>query len=257
MPKLNSEKQKIVFLHGWACDESVWQPTLSENSIKENFDCRTFLLPGHGENPKVKWDTPDLTPATNMLLEETKDEEGLIGVGWSLGGQVLLDIASKDQSKFKKLVLVSVSPKNTRSDDYPFGRSPALVRRMMKEIEASGGEYIKKFFEPNFTKEELMLPEVQTFITHNKKVADNLDKNSIYCALKSLYEKDLRGLLSKITVPTLIIQSSKDIICNIENGKYLKEHIKDSTLEIFEEAGHIPFISNPEKFNNILIDFLK
>jgi sigma-B regulation protein RsbQ len=56
---------------------------------------------------------------------------------------------------------------------------------------------------------------------------------------------DLRRFLKDITVPTLILQSSDDLIAPLEVGEYLRENIRDSELVVLNAAGHYAHLSDP------------
>ncbi|HEA70366.1 MAG TPA: alpha/beta hydrolase [archaeon] len=51
--------------------------------------------------------------------------------------------------------------------------------------------------------------------------------------------------LSDITVPTLVIHGSKDVITPLESGKYLANKIPNAELVVIEGAGHVPTITYP------------
>jgi non-heme chloroperoxidase len=66
---------------------------------------------------------------------------------------------------------------------------------------------------------------------------------------------DNRSALPKIDRPTLIVVARvpawMSLYENLRNG------IRNSRLEVFEDAGHALFVDEAQKFNAILEDFLK
>ena len=56
---------------------------------------------------------------------------------------------------------------------------------------------------------------------------------------------DAEYSLSDITVPTLVIHGSKDVITPLESGKYLANNIPKAKLVIIEGAGHVPTLTYP------------
>ncbi len=62
--------------------------------------------------------------------------------------------------------------------------------------------------------------------------------------------------LDSIRTPTLIAWGSEDKVLPIEAAKYLHSHIKNSELEVFEGAGHVPHWERPEDFNSRVSRFL-
>jgi len=60
------------------------------------------------------------------------------------------------------------------------------------------------------------------------------------------------GNLSKIICPTAIIWGKQDPYCNVEIGKSLSEKIRNSTLNIIEEADHYVMEEAPAQVNKAL-----
>jgi sugar-specific transcriptional regulator TrmB/pimeloyl-ACP methyl ester carboxylesterase len=71
---------------------------------------------------------------------------------------------------------------------------------------------------------------------------------------KILFEADVRPLLGKITVPTLILHGENDML-PLEGAKCMKERIPNSQLHIFEDAALVS-LSMPDEFNKVLEEFL-
>ena len=86
------------------------------------------------------------------------------------------------------------------------------------------------------------------------RIASKVPPEIRLITLKLLIEADIRPLLGKISVPTLILHGEKDIL-PVEDVEYLKESISGSKLHIFRGASLVTF-SEPEKFNKTLEEFL-
>ena len=56
---------------------------------------------------------------------------------------------------------------------------------------------------------------------------------------------DNRSDLPKMTVPSLIIQSTEDIIAPAEVGDYVAKHTPNSNLHVISATGHCPHLSAP------------
>ena len=249
------KNEKIIFLHGWATDSTVWRETHIDS--KEGLEYLDLTLPGHSLTSPSRWVEPTLDVAVEKLLEDTSGQDGLIGVGWSLGGQVLLETASQYPEKFKALVLIGVSPRFTKSDDFKYGQSPALVKRMMKDVKADCGGTLKRFYKLNFAESEAKSMEAQGFIKYYEGIANFTDSESLYNSLEALYNMDIRDSLKNINIPTLIIHGDKDNVCPVEVSSYMHEQIKGSTLKVYKGAGHAPFITMAEEFSQDIQSFIK
>lgn len=57
-------------------------------------------------------------------------------------------------------------------------------------------------------------------------------------------------------VPVLIVWGGRDRIIPVHHGEDAHRHIPHSRLEIFEEAGHLPQVEEPQRFVGVLEEFL-
>ncbi|KAI4500582.1 hypothetical protein M0802_004174 [Mischocyttarus mexicanus] len=78
--------------------------------------------------------------------------------------------------------------------------------------------------------------------------------------MKRIYEKNKGDLckndLPKIKCPTLIIHGAKDVMVKPEHPDYLKDHIPNSIMTIFEKGAHNLHLRYPEEFNTLAMKFL-
>ncbi|MGF7056094.1 pimeloyl-ACP methyl ester carboxylesterase [Bosea sp. OAE752] len=58
---------------------------------------------------------------------------------------------------------------------------------------------------------------------------------------------DNRADLRKITIPTLVLQCSEDVIAPSEVGEFVRDQISDSRLIALKATGHCPNLSAPEE----------
>ncbi|MBI5970896.1 MAG: alpha/beta fold hydrolase [Deltaproteobacteria bacterium] len=249
---------KFLFLHGWATDAWVWEETAKTLGAQYLNLC----LPGHGGS--LSWDGPTLSPAVEEIKNTLRKFNGepIIAVGWSLGGQALLSFACENPKAFKALVLVGAGARFTAGGGFPHGQPRSLVKRMIMDMKKDPVETLRRFYALNFTDEELTLPGAKVFL-ERYKLADTMTSNrpafkydEITLALEALYKTDLRSGLSKLDLPCLIMHGTFDNVCPIEAGRHIAAHIKGARIVEFADAGHAPFITQPEKFNSALKTFL-
>jgi sigma-B regulation protein RsbQ len=67
---------------------------------------------------------------------------------------------------------------------------------------------------------------------------------------------DERDYLKRLSIDTLILQCSSDIIAPIEVGKYVHESVTGSKLTILDATGHCPHMSAPTETIQAINDFL-
>lgn len=211
----------LLFLHGFATNSKVWDAQVKEFS-------KDFT---------IHFDTEDLDP-----------EEKLIVIGWSMGGIAAIKYCLQNKDRVKGLVLISAFPKFLKSDDFPLGLSPALMRNLEKKLETSFTNGLKFFY-------EMIMPDKNS--QHLLADITPKDRGQILEDFEQLKTVDIREKLKEINTPTLIIHGNKDQIVPIESAEYLAKHIKNAQMYIFEDVGHAPFIERTKYFNQCLRQFIK
>jgi pimeloyl-[acyl-carrier protein] methyl ester esterase len=250
---------KKLFLHGWATDHRVWA------DILVNFDNAAAIdLPGYGLPARRAWDTPTINPAVDEVLfaiktTATDEAEAVIGIGWSLGGQLLLKAAIENPDFFKGIILIATTPSFVKREGFSQAKSPALVRRMIRDIAASQKDTLSGFYGLNFTDEEKKTKDAKDFIKLYQERLDDapFPAEALLNSLESHLETDLREKLSCIKTPTLIIHGTQDEVVPIEAGRFLHENIQGSIFKEFAESGHAPFITKKRDFIECLNKFLR
>ena len=77
-------------------------------------------------------------------------------------------------------------------------------------------------------------------------------------ALRGRAERqDYTPLLSQISVPTLIVVGEEDAFTPVPQAEYMHQRIANSTLEVIANSGHMPNLEQPERFNKVLVRFLR
>ena len=206
------------------------------------------------------WSEPTLKPAVEKLLQFTVHDSqftGFIGIGWSLGGQSLLEAAAKMPGCFKGLVLIGVSPCFVAKRDFPWGQSAGVAKRMLKDMKKDFTGTMERFYPLNFTEDELSSPDARWFIELYKQPYTKSFRDCAVTSLEALLIIDLRDIIPDIKIPVLIIHGEKDNVCPVDTGKYLAHNLPDARLEIFKDAGHAPFLTKPKEFNKIVKGFIE
>ena len=64
---------------------------------------------------------------------------------------------------------------------------------------------------------------------------------------KATFLSDNREDLARLRTPSLILQCSEDVIAPVEVGRYVHEHLPNSSITFLEATGHCPNLSAPEE----------
>lgn len=174
------------------------------------------------------------------IIEE-KQYTNLHLVGNSLGGHIGLVYALQNSERVVSITLTGSSGlfENSLGDGYP---------------NKENYDYIKKkteftFYDPTMASKAL-IDEVYETVNNRAKAI------RVIGLAKSALRHNLRHDLAKIDIPVNLIWGKNDNITPMFVGEEFKKLIPNAQLEAIDECGHAPMMEHPEKFNNILEQFL-
>ena len=239
---IKNEKDTIVFLHGSGLSHIVWSLTEQFFSNK-NFNVLSIDLPGHGNS-----DGPCLENIEKISdwMEKVFIELNLkkvILVGHSQGCLEILEYAHKYKSRIKKIVFIGGSyrmPVNQDLIDLAKNGDKDAVKLMMKW----GFKDSKKFIGGN---------PVEKIIQSPRDISEILATDLIAC---NNYSNGLDAAKS-IDCPTMLVFGSDDKMLNIEIGKKFANLIKDSSIHIISDCGHMIMIEKAFEMREKVLEFLQ
>jgi pimeloyl-ACP methyl ester carboxylesterase len=216
----------VVLLHGFQAGADLWFP-YTFPAIAEQYHVYALDLPGFGQSGQLREYGVE---AFGRFLNDFLDKLGLDAiqlVGHSMGGQITIATATQNPERVKRLMLIA---------------SAGLPR--------SG---------PRWAAPVVMLADRSTFdvALYPQIIRLMLQARATKPCLKMLREESVYPLLSKITMPTLVLWGSRDRVVPLEHAILFTRNITGAKLTIMRGCGHRPFYQKPEKFNKIMFGFLK
>lgn len=241
-------KKHLVMLHGFGCDSRVFSSIAGH--LSKDLDVMMVDIPGHGQ---TKGEFGDFSFCAHTILHAL---DSYIGepyslIGWSMGGQIALEMFKqksfhkcKDEhcahNPITSLILISTTPRFVEGDDFPVGMNKAVFSKFKKGIKDDTQKTMDGFYDLIFSKSEYASKYVQDL-----KPLLPSPQTLIDC-MESFERFDYRKLLPSITVPTLLITGDCDKIVDPKCSMYMSQEIKNSTLRVYNGAGHAPFLTNEE-----------
>ena len=67
---------------------------------------------------------------------------------------------------------------------------------------------------------------------------------------------DLTGVVASFGGPLLVCVGERDELVSVEEAEKLAASALDGRLEVFEGAGHFVGVDQPDRFNDVLLDFV-
>ncbi len=253
--EIKGEGAPLLFIHGWATTSRVWEGQI--DYFSKNYKVICFDLAGFGKSVSSKPITLDSLAKDLSRLINYLSLKKVILVGWSLGSLVSLRLALNSARLFKALVLVDATSKFTNEPDYNAGLPEVLLERLYKRVGRDKEKSLRDFYSLLFSEEEKKNKNFKDILAIFLYRIKNLDRDILLEGLHIFRNSDLRNNISNIKLPTLIIHGDSDQICPVNSASYIHSKISNSTIEIINEAGHTPFLTKTDRFNQILEKWIR
>jgi pimeloyl-[acyl-carrier protein] methyl ester esterase len=252
--EVNGDGRDLVLLHGWGLNVRVWDGLVEE--LRDRFRMIAVDLPGHGRSP---WSPGRNTPAEQAwLLHSTlasiSNRYSLLG--WSLGGQIALDLAAAMPGQIDKLVLVATTPRFTVAPDWPYGMKAAAIAKMATQLRDDYQQTVRDFLDLQ-VRGSLEGRKVIEQLRNALFVHGQAKPEALEAGLSTLATSDLRPTLPHVRTPTLVIAGQNDRITAPGASRALAEALPDAQYVEMRRAAHTPFLSHRKEFAAILARFLR
>ena len=247
----------LVLLHGWSMSSAVFTETLP--ALADHFRVLAPDLRGHGLSEGGSgYALDDLADDLRMWLEGLKiDSFDLLG--WSLGGQVALRLASQLGPRVRRLLLVAATPCFVAGEGWTAGLPAGQVKAMARGLRRRYQETLEDFFHRQFVAGEISaerLRQIKAFAA--PVIGDRIPAaEPILAALETLQTTDLRRELKELQVPTMVVHGEGDDIIPCEAGRYLATNLPHGSFFGLPDTGHAPFLTRPEQCCNLLREFCR
>lgn len=257
------EGAPVVFLHGGGVDHAM----LSWKTIMQAWTGSQPLvaldLPGYGDSdkPELEYSLSFYTSFLKVFLD-TLNAQDITLCGLSMGGAIALQYVLQHPEYIGKLVLVAPWGISTSAPyslagrllvRLPFNQAAYKTlqnRWMAKNIIAGSLVGDREKITPE------ILDEVQA-AARSKDAARVFQSFQISELWGEYPVGHLIPLLPQVTVSTLFIQGDADPAVKINDVKQAAESIPDARVEIFEHHKHWVQKESPERFVEIVRDFIE
>jgi pimeloyl-ACP methyl ester carboxylesterase len=236
----------IIFLHGAGLDHEMFHKQLEV--IPDTYNILRWDARGHGMSVPVGDDFSVHIMLEDLLImmKNEKIKEAIF-VGHSMGGNIAQQFLYFYPENVSALVLIGCMDQTrvlTKKDKYLFKIAPYLLKWCPWEKIISIGSHACS-----------VKPETKIYIAkHYYNMGKELFTKVFLESITSVQEDpDYR-----INKPLLVLCGKKDRLPGIKKAapKWLKRN-KKCKVYMIEDAGHNANQDNPEKTNEILLEFIK
>lgn len=246
--------QPLLFAHGFGCDQNMWR--FMTPSFESAYRVIAFDHVGAGRSDLAAYDAKKYGTldgyATDVL--EICDELGLdevIFVGHSVSSMIGVLAAARRPERFKALVLITPSPRYINDDGYVGGFSSQDIEELLASLDSNylgWSAAMAPVIMANADRPELGTELANSFCRTDPEIAGQFARVT--------FTSDNREDLASVTVPTLILQCSDDVIAPRAVGDFTHAKIPGSELVTLAATGHCPNLSAPDETTAAVKRFL-
>lgn len=236
---LKGKGKLVLLLHGWG--DNVHGLSALQTQLAKKYQVLAVDLPGFGNSqpPAAAWNLDNYAAFLADLLQKLDFKQPYAVLGHSNGGALAIRAASLGQVQPEKLILLAAAGVRT---------SQPLRRTALKIIAKTGNLAT------------IWLPERQRRALRKRLYgvagSDMLVVEHLQETFKKTVRQDVQADAAKITVPTLLLYARDDPAVPLVDGERFHALIKNSHLEILENAGHFVHLDQPQAVLRLIEDFL-
>jgi pimeloyl-ACP methyl ester carboxylesterase len=257
-----SEGPVLVLIHGITSDSSTWRRVMPY--LGRRFTVIAPDLIGHGGSAKPKGDYSlgaHASVVRDLLVALGHDRASF--VGHSLGGGIAMQLSYQFPERCERLALV---------DSGGLGRDVSLL---LRAATLPGSELVL----PLLAATRLLAAgriaggllgrlglragtDIEEIARGHATLADAETRSAFVHTLRSVVEPGgqrvnaSNRLYLAQQIPLLLLWGEHDTLIPVRHSREAHELLPGSRLEVFTESGHFPQLDQPERFIDVLGDFI-
>ncbi|MGH8670008.1 MAG: alpha/beta fold hydrolase [Burkholderiales bacterium] len=229
-----------MFLHGIGGNRRHWAVQL--DFFSKNFRTAAWDARGYGDSDDyegaLRFD--DFTADLVRVMDHLREEKAHV-VGLSMGGRIARSFALRHPQRVASLTLANTSPgfdallpeEVLKFVEERRNRTPESMRRLLGSRARPGAL-------------EALLASFHA-----------LRQDSYLKTLEASVAQDRAAPLEELAVPTLVITGDEDRVYPQALAQRMAQRIPGAELVVLEGCGHLSNLEQPERFNAVLLDFLR
>jgi len=246
--------QPMLFAHGFGCDQNMWR--FVAPAFENDYRIILFDYVGSGHSDLGAYDAgrySSLEGYARDVLDviHELDLKEVIFVGHSVSGMIGVLAANKEPERFAELILIGPSPRYINDGSYVGGFERKDIEGLFEMMDRNfigWANFLAPAIMKNANRPELGEELTESFCSTDPVIARRF--------AEATFLADNRDDLGRVSVPSLILQCSDDMVAPEQVGHYLKEKLPDSTLRVMKATGHCPHMSHPEETIELIRDYL-
>ncbi|MCM3587534.1 alpha/beta hydrolase [Mesobacillus maritimus] len=248
--------QTILFAPGFGCDQTVWE--VVAKAFANDYKLVLFDYVGTGQSDVKAYDIKKYS-TLNGYAQDVLDVcaalnlENTIFIGHSVASMIGMLASLRQPEYFSHLIMLGPSPcyLNDPPEYYGGFEKDQLIGLL-------------DMMEKNYLGWATMFAQTLLNNSNYPEVRDDLEDR--FCSTdpviarqfaEATFFSDNRKDLTKVQVPSFIVQCSEDVIAPESVGQYLHQHLPNSKYQKLQAIGHCPHMTDPEETIQVIRQYLQ
>ena len=237
---------RLVLLHGWGMNGAIFNPLI--DYLKQDFEIWNVDLPGHGRSGLVEL-------AFDQQLEVLAQAlPSAILLGWSMGGLYATELAHRYPEKFSHVLLVASNPRFVQEEGWESAVSREVFDEFAESLSGDWKSTIKRFvgLQLHGADQACQLIRHVTSLLYEGGEPQPL---ALRKGLELLLIQDARDTLKSLQQPVMLVLGRRDTLVPISLLAEIHKVNPMVRVECFPHSAHVPFVSHPQQFADLLREF--
>nr|WP_321234018.1 alpha/beta hydrolase [uncultured Psychroserpens sp.] len=251
--KVEGKGEPILLFPGFTCTGEVWKDVVAE--LSKTNECHIFTFAGFGDVPPIQ--TPWLSKikaGITTYISKNKLEKATV-IGHSLGGTLGLWLATDENTKYNKIIVIDALP------------SPGalMIPNFNSDTIVYDNPYNQRLLDMDANNFRVMAEQMASNMSLNKDkhaiIKDwilKADRKTYVYGFTDLLKLDLRSSIAKITVPVTILAATKPYGDDMVKKTYTDQYksLKSYSIRYAKESAHFIMFDQPKWLLNAIVDEL-
>ncbi len=237
----------VLLVQGLGYPRWGWEPVVER--LADEFRLISFDNRGIGESevPPGPYTAMEMAGDAVAVLDAAGIEKAHV-MGASLGGMIAQELVLAHPERVDRLALICTTPGGPEA--YPL---PEPTLRLLAEAPSlAPQDALRLFIENAMVARGALVDEL-----YARRLASPPDPAGWQAQAAAGATFDAFGRLGEIVAPTLVVHGTEDNVVDPRNAELLATRIPGARLELVPGTGHMLFWEQPDRFAELLREFLQ
>ncbi len=247
----------IVWIHGLPLNGDAWRAQI--DYFAPRYRNVVVDLRGYGRSSKLP---AGVASVTDVYVSDLKqlfvrlDIARAILVGFASGGHGALRFSATHGACVAQLALINASPKFCRGVDWPWGFDETAIAAVNDTLLRGGGAALSDLLlDPAIVFQDADATQVAILHALYRQMSLEAGADTVAAFFNNIARDDDRGLLPRVTAPTLLITGSLDREVPPAVGIFMRQQIPKAHLMEIPGGDHFVFATKAGLVNCMLEEF--